>query len=208
VRGSGAASRWLLPIALAAIGAGYVAPWVNHSTAGLVVSGLDLGEYVKFLPAIRHGQVVLWREGFYLPLLALSLGCSLYVFSPRLRYPFWLRGLLLALSIVAIGNFLPPAWTPARMLTPEFRQQAAAILVCAVALVASPLLGRAPGLVSAAAITGLAIAAAWTPVHGFLRVLDGIAELYRQPIQPAWGLFVMCAGLVGLALFGWLAARA
>ncbi|MCB0079731.1 MAG: hypothetical protein KDE47_02315 [Caldilineaceae bacterium] len=56
---------WLLPLTLLLILTGYVGPWVPHRVSGLVVTGLDLAEYVKFLPIIRSGQVSLWREGFY-----------------------------------------------------------------------------------------------------------------------------------------------
>ena len=76
--------------------------------------GLDLGEYVKFLPSVRSGQVQLWREGFYLPLVAVSLAFSLFAYRRELRYPRWLRLLFLAVAIVAALNLLPPAWTPAR----------------------------------------------------------------------------------------------
>ncbi|NJN84002.1 MAG: hypothetical protein HC802_18155 [Caldilineaceae bacterium] len=54
----------LLPIAVLVALAGYFGPWVDHPVAGLVVTGLDLGEYVKFLPVILSAEIVLWREGF------------------------------------------------------------------------------------------------------------------------------------------------
>ncbi len=59
---------------------GYFGPWINHRAAVLVVTGLDLGEYVKFLPVVQQGQVSLWREGFYLPLVTASLTLSFWAF--------------------------------------------------------------------------------------------------------------------------------
>ncbi|MDQ1301293.1 MAG: hypothetical protein QG637_1214, partial [Chloroflexota bacterium] len=70
--------RWIILIAAIALGlAGYYGPWAPHKAAGLIVLGLDLAEYVKFLPDVIAGRVVLRREIFYLPLLAASLGASL-----------------------------------------------------------------------------------------------------------------------------------
>src|SRR5690606_17869344 len=70
--------RWLLPATILLAVAGYFGPWVGHRVAGLVVMGLDLGEYVKFLTPVRAGQIALWREGFYLPLVVASLAASLF----------------------------------------------------------------------------------------------------------------------------------
>jgi len=65
---------WLLVILAAAIGlTGYYGPWVAHRAAGLTVIGLDLAEFVKFLPNMSSGQTAIQREVFYLPLLAGSL---------------------------------------------------------------------------------------------------------------------------------------
>ena len=49
--------RWLTPAACLFALAGYFAPWVDNRVAGLVITGLDLGEYVKFLPAVRNGVI-------------------------------------------------------------------------------------------------------------------------------------------------------
>ena len=47
--------RILLPLGALLAFLGYVGPWVDHRVAGLAVLGLDLGEYVKFLPQVRAG---------------------------------------------------------------------------------------------------------------------------------------------------------
>ena len=116
-------SRWLLPVGGLLALIGYFGPWVDHRVAGLVVTGLDLGEYVKFLPGVRGGEVIIWRHGFYLPLLAVSLACALSAYHRQLHYGWTIRTPLLAAGAIAAFNMLPPAWTPARMLTPEFRLQ-------------------------------------------------------------------------------------
>src|SRR5512134_1265544 len=52
--------RLLLPLGAALAFWGYVGPWVDHRVAGLAILGLDLGEYVKFLPQVRDGATGLW----------------------------------------------------------------------------------------------------------------------------------------------------
>lgn len=199
--------RWLLPLALALAFAGYVGAWIDHKAAGLVITGLDLGEYVKFLTPVRRGEVTLWREGFYLPLIAISLGASLFAFRAELRYPWPVRALLLALAVVAALNLLPPAWTPTRLLTEEFRQQMAALVICLAAVTFSPLLALAPRKAAAAVLAVLSVSAVVAPVHQFFVILPAIEALYRQPQTPGWGLLlggVSLAALAGGAMwFGW-----
>ena len=199
--------RWLLPAALLLAFIGYVGAWVDHKAAGLVITGLDLGEYVKFLTPVRRGEVTLWREGFYLPLVAVSIGASLLAFRAELRYAWPVRALLLALAGVAALNLLPPAWTPARMMTDEFRQQALALIGCLAALVFSPFLALLPRQVTAVLIAALSVVAAIVPVRQFFAVLPAIEALYNQPQTLGWGLVLCAASLLALAggavWFGW-----
>ena len=201
------ALRWLLPATIGVTLAGYFGPWVGHKAAGLVIMGLDLGEYVKFLTPVRSGQIALWREGFYLPLVVASLAASLLAFRRELRYPWPVRGVLLATAIVAALNLLPPAWTPQRMLTPEFRQQAIALVLCLAAVAFSPLLALLPRRLVAVAVAAGAIGAAVVPARQFLAVLPTITDLYHQLLSPGWGLWLGAGGslaLAGVALwFGW-----
>ncbi|MFM7173579.1 MAG: hypothetical protein ACKO4U_11160 [Caldilinea sp.] len=196
--------RWLLPLTLALSLAGYFGPWLDHKVAGLVITGLDLGEYVKFLPAAR--SMALWREGFYLPLIASSLAASLFAFRADLRCRWPLQGLLLGLATASALNLLPPAWTPQRMLTDEFRQQAVALALCLAAMAFSPLLALLPRQAVAGLIAAASLAAAVVPACQFLALLPAINDLYHQPQLPGWGLFLGTAGLLTLAssMFFWI----
>jgi hypothetical protein len=199
--------RWLMPLALLLAFAGYVGAWVDHKAAGLVITGLDLGEYVKFLTPVRRGEAMLWREGFYLPLLAISLGASLLAFRAELRYAWPVRALLLALATVAALNLLPPAWTPARMMTDEFRQQALALLFCMTAMAFSPLLALLPRAVTAVLLAVLSISAAIVPARQFFIILPAVESLYNHPQAPGWGLLLGEMSLFALAGGAvWLAA--
>lgn len=191
--------RWLIPLAGLLTLIGYFGPWVNHHVAGLVIMGLDLGEYVKFLPEVRSGQITLWREGFYLPLVTVSLAFSLSCFRKQFNYHWVVRSLLIAVAMMAALNLLPPAWTPDRLITPEFRLQTIALVLCLAAVAFSPFLGLLPTRIAAIFIVVLSGLALWFPIRDFLAVLPLISGLYHHPLSPGWGMFVMAVGLVLLA---------
>ena len=224
--------KWLLPLGILITLIGYFGPWVNHHVAGLVVMGLDLGEYVKFLTPVRSGQVSLWREGFYLPLLTASLVSSLYAFernadqeshhstlekfrttsqkaemgqnfSGRLRYHWIVRALFIIVAITAALNMLPPAWAPWKLRLTEFRLQSGLILFCLAVMLISPFLGLIPRTVRAIVTTVLALGSIWYPLSGFLRILPTVSDLYNQPQRPGWGMYVMTLGLLLLIVSVW-----
>jgi len=176
--------------------AGYFGPWIDHPAGGLVITGLDLGEYVKFLPQVRSGQISLWREGFYMPLVAVSITFNMQVFRSQWRYHWVIRSILIAGAIIAALNMLPPAWTPDRMMTAEFRWQAIAIGICLATMAFSPFLALLPITFCTICIGVLALSALWFPIRNFLQIMDPISQLYNQPQSPGWGLYVMGIGLM------------
>ncbi|CAN5753757.1 hypothetical protein BH10CHL1_BH10CHL1_47080 [soil metagenome] len=191
--------QWLILIGGLLTLLGYFGPWVNHRVAGLVIMGLDLGEYVKFLPEVRSQQIDLWREGFYLPLVAISLAFSLYAFRPPLDNRWLLRIFMVIVASVAALNMLPPAWTPQKLITAEFRLQTIAIVICLAAVAFSPFLALVPEQLATLIIVSLSGLALWFPVVNFLRVLPAISTLYNHPLHPGWGMYAMAGGLLILA---------
>lgn len=190
--------RWL-PLSLTLLIAliGYFGAWLPHRAAGLVITGLDLAEYVKFIPQVASGQIALRRELFYLPLLAGSLTAGWLATRrelPRgIRAGFWLAAIPLALAM------LPPAWSPGRLRLPEFRLQMLAIVLCLANLLLLPLLRRLPNRLVLALIALLSmasLAAAW----GYLQVRPAIAELYRANLALGWGFWANLAGHLATAL--------
>jgi hypothetical protein len=196
--------RWLLPLGMLIALAGYFGPWVNHAVAGLVITGLDLGEYVKFLPVVRTGEVSIWREGFYAPLVAVSTAALLATYRAEFRYRWWLRFPMLALAIVAALNLVPPAWTPSRLLETVFRWQTSSLLLLLMGVAASPLLALLPRVLSLILVTTLAALAIAAPLHGFYQVLPAIEALYSQTITAAWGLWLMVIGQLIICISFWL----
>ncbi|MCC6456586.1 MAG: hypothetical protein IT328_16650 [Caldilineaceae bacterium] len=195
--------RWLLPVGLVMALAGYFAPWIAHPVAGLVITGLDLGEYVKFLPVVREGTVTIWRFGFYVPLVAVSAASLLVAYRGDFAYRWWLRLPLLALAAIAAFNLVPPAWTPARLLEPEFRLQTASLLGLLVGLAFSPFWALLPRPVAATLVTALTLTGCLAPLYDFYQVLPAIQALYHQPLAPAWGLWLMVLGLILIPIAYW-----
>ncbi len=184
--------------------AGYWGPWVWAEPAGLRVLGLDLAEYVKFVAEVRSGQVSVLREVFYLPLVALSLSLSLLAHRRELRLPRAVRWLLNLLAIPVALAMLPPAWTPALLLSPEFVKQTIAIGLCvAAAGLSYPLWRRMPGSLVAGMLVMLALLATGPMLASFWRLrgpLDAVygrpIEVGRGPVEMTLGFAVLCAGYV------------
>jgi hypothetical protein len=196
-------TQWLLPVALVLALAGYFGSWVAHPAAGLVITGLDLGEYVKFLPEFRQGSLLIWRAGFYAPLVAVSAAALLAAFRPSFAYNWWIRGVMIAIALVAAFNLVPPAWTPARLLEPEFRLQTTCLFLLLAGVAFSPFLALLPRVVAMGAVTTLCVVAIVAPIHGFLQMLPAVESLYNHPLSPAWGLWLMALGLLLIGFCYW-----
>ncbi|MBI1298863.1 hypothetical protein GC175_28350 [bacterium] len=190
--------RLLLPLAAVVAFAGYVGPWVPHAAAGLVVTGLDLAEYVKFLHPIRSGELSVWREGFYLPLVAVSLALSLNAYHRDLCYPWPVKLLFLGIATVAALNLLPPAWSPAVLSSPEFRLQMLLLISCLGTVSISPILALLPRSLLGLIPAGVAVTALIVPVVQFWRVRPAIETIYTHAITPGWGMWMMILGLLAL----------
>jgi hypothetical protein len=196
------ALRLVFPVAVFLTFIGYMGPWVPHAVAGLVITGLDLAEYVKFLHPIRSGEIGIWRESFYLPLVAVSLTLSLIAYRADLRYPWPMRVGMLILAGIAALNLLPPAWSPSLLTTAEFRMQTVALLFCLGMAAISPFLALLPRVVSGAAILALALLALVLPIANFLRILPAIEAIYGHAITPGWGMWILGVGMVGSGVGG------
>jgi len=193
------ARRWLALIVAGLCGLiGYYGPWIPHRAVGLIVLGLDLAEYVKFLPQVAGGEIVLRRELFYLPLIAASAGSALI--ASRDGLPRWARWLLALAAIPAALAMLPPAWSPAVLAQPEFRLQVVAIGACLALIAMIPLLQRLPDRIVLGCVALLALLAAIVPAWGFLRVLAPIESLYGHAIKPGWGFWTSLLGFGAAAV--------
>ena len=168
------------------------------------MTGVDLAEYVKFIPAYRGGEIRLVRESFYMPLVAGSLTAGLI--ASRRVLPLWLRWVAGLLVIPLALAMLPPAWSPALLMQAEFRLQVVAMAACILALGLLLVTRFLPDWLVLLLIAFLALAAAVWPATGFLQLLAPIDALYRQPVRPGWGFWLSTLGVLSVAFFASLGA--
>ena len=190
---------WFLTgIALALIG--YWGPWVNHKTAALVLSGLDMAEFVKFLPEVRAGTELMIRELFYLPPLAAALCLALMGGNRYWRYPLWARAIMVIVAIVLAIIVLPPYPFILQALgSDEFRRQFSMAASCLAVIGASLLYRRLPKAVVAGLLIVISLVGAIPPVWQFLSVRSSLDRVYGQPIHVGWGPWLMVAGSLVVA---------
>lgn len=200
-RGSQLTGGRSIPIIVAGLAGlvGYYGPWVPHRAAGLVVIGLDLAEYVKFLPKVAPGPGAIAREIFYLPLFTVSMGAALL--ASRRSLPGWLRWGLAVASVPAALAMLPPAWSPAVLRLPEFRLQMVAMGACLLAVPLASLTRYLPNRLVLTLMVTLALAAAIGPAWGFSQALPTIGGLYGHTLHPGWGFWLSMTGFLGVAFF-------
>ncbi len=183
---------------------GYWGAWLAHPAAGLNILGIDLPEYVKFVPAVQSGQITLDRLTFFAPLLALALGLILVGTMRRPGLPAWLRVLIVLLAIPTALAMLPPAWTPPLLRTPEFRTQTVWIGIIVVLAALSPLLLRfLPDAVRGIVLVVLALAV-FPALTAYLRLLPALASLYGTAVKPGASVYLVAAGAVFLGIGGLL----
>jgi hypothetical protein len=204
--------RKVTPVALLLAFAGYLGPWVDHRAAALVLSGQDMGEFVKFLPEVREGKVFVERLLFYLPPLAIAVGLALLAGMRsgegrwRMAYP-WPVAIFLAAAVCPVSlTLLPPVWSPEVLTSQEFRLQFFAFLFC-LALAglqllvgAERLLRRLPARVSPAVLGCLCLVAAALASWQFLAIKPVVDQVYGHPVRIGWGFFLTTTGLLAGAI--------
>lgn len=188
---------------LTAVGAS-LAPWVDRAPAALVLTAPDLAEFVKFLPEVRVGTLVIERLAFLLPLFGVTFGLPLVLTAPGLAYPAWVRRLGLAAVCPLALCLLPPVWSPSVLLSEEFRLQTVGCGLCLALIIGSRWLRRLPLFGLLLVLPGLWMIAAVQALWQFGVVQPAIARAYAGPVVPGWGAYAACVGsalmVVGLIL--------
>jgi hypothetical protein len=190
--------HWLW-LGLLLIGAGYFGPWVWHKAAGLNLSADDLGEWIKFLPVWKSGQLPVLRELFYLPIWLTSIGLGLMAGHIK-SWPWKL--IVLGLSVLLVFTPLPKY----PELLSAFRESEFALTFWAtmIALLISVLLtffgSRLPDRVEAILWIVIGISVALFAPWMFGRAMPDIDRLYHYSI--GWGVVAEVIGGMLLALIG------
>jgi hypothetical protein len=187
--------RWILlgGLLIAAFGASF-APWVDRPAAALVLTAPDLAEFVKFLPEVRDGSLKVHRLLFLLPLFVATLGLVLTANARRLAYPRWVRWPVLVIAVLLSLALLPPVWSPAVLLSAEFRLQTLACLLCLGLVAVSGWLKRIAARPLLALLTLASLVAPALALWQFFVVRKAIERAYASAIVPGWGTWLTMVG--------------
>jgi hypothetical protein len=194
--------RLLLPVGWALAAIGYLGPWIGHPTAALTLSGVDLGEFVKFLPDVLDGTSQAVRQLFYLPPFAVVVSVALLIGLRRLGYPWLFRALALILAVPVSLQLLPPAWSPSGLMTKEFYPQTIALGTCWLLLAAFSFLGSLPTWLSGSLSAMISLTATVIPAWQFFAIKPSIDRVYGTAPTVGWGLWVCMIGLVIMVAAG------
>jgi hypothetical protein len=159
-----------------------------------------MAEFVKFLPSVLDGSLRLVRQLFYLPPFAVSVSIALLIGLDSLHYSRIVRAIALLLAIPVSLQLLPPAWSPASLMTAEFRAQTLALGVCWLLLAGFWLYKRLPAWLMGSLSAVLCLLAIFLPGWQFLTAKPAIDAVYSIPPNPGWGLLVCLAGLAVVAI--------
>jgi len=184
----------LAALALVFMALAYWGRWISHPAAGLNILGVDLPEYVKFVPEVRYGVIPLNRLLFFGPPAALSAGLIL-VASMQRRLHVALRILAGVLAAPAALSMLPPAWTPGVLMTPEFRTQTLLIMALAGSAFLIPLWkAMIPDWLRGGLFILLALLNI-PAIRAFHALLPALEKLYNKPLAAGPGLLFLYIGM-------------
>jgi hypothetical protein len=184
-------ARRFLWLALILIGAGYFGPWVWHKAAGLNLSADDLGEWIKFLPVWKTGQLPVLRELFYLPIWLTSIGLGLMAGRIKARPG---KIAVLALAVILVLTPLPKypellsAFREPEFMLTFWTTVVALLLTVAFTFFGSRLLGRVEAILWIAIGISAALFAPWM----FGRAMPDIDRFYHFSI--GWGIVAVVIG--------------
>jgi hypothetical protein len=183
---------------------GYLLPWLAHPAAGLTLIGLEVGEWIKFLPPFRTGTAPLPREVFYLP--PLTLGAMLVLMTadwPDRGARTWLmRGCGVLISLLALPQ---PEVIRDEPAAAWWLRLALIGLVALIGLMLSVWPGKKRRLLWIGAAVGML--GALVPTVGFYLIRPIVAEALRAPAGVGIGVWVSAAGQLALAAACLIALR-
>ena len=199
-------AQTLLKVGFTSILLGYLLVWLPQPVAGLSFIGLEMGEWVKFLPQVRSGEIVPGRNLFYLPPITLGLMLGLWTVGwPNKNWRTWgMRGLAILVALLAFPSIEAildegiDQWLLRFLLI---------LLVVATALGVSLLeswpTSRAK-TISWIIIIALGLAGAILPTWAFLAIRPAVIELVNSVVKIGPGVWLNLFGsmfVVGVALY-------
>jgi hypothetical protein len=186
----------LLRLGFTTILLGYLVVWLPQPVVGLSFLGLEMGEWVKFVPQVRAGELFPGRDVYYLPPITLGLMLALWTaeWSER-RWLTWAARLLAVLvallSFPALEAILEEA--PQEWLLRMFLVGLVAIVAMFAGLLAGAAGKRFRGLRRGLFLV-LGLAGSILPLWAFLAMSPAIEGLLAADFGIGLGLWLNTSG--------------
>lgn len=193
----------------------YFLVWLPQPVAGLSFIGLELGEWVKFLPQVQAGKYITDRILFYLPPITLGILLSAWTIGwSNRRWQTWVvRAIAVAISLLAF----PPLESIRYESTDQWLSRVMLVILVVVIALLSGMASRLPQRQAAFLklwifiIAGLlgAVLPAWT----YLAMRPDISVLFGESVSIGPGLWLnaighlLVAGVGGFSLYKLTAAN-
>ena len=189
--------------------ASYWAPWVASQAAGLTIAEVDFPEFPKFMPQVRTGDLTVWRQSFYIPLLVLGVALVAWAARPgaaharpgqrwaAIDWRRWLlRGVALLLPVTpSIFNVFESG---------EFQTQLTLAALLVVLIAFTPLLRRLPTILRSVALSAAYAFGALAPALQFFVMKPALDDIYHRPVSIGWGVWADVFGFALLAAAEWI----
>ncbi|HNS52573.1 MAG TPA: hypothetical protein PKO09_15510 [Anaerolineae bacterium] len=187
------------------IGLGMYGTWLRDTVAALSLNGADLGEFVKFLPAVQGGALHIHRLVFYLPVVALAVSVSLAIASPP-RLPTTARRLAIILALLVSLLLLPPAWSLPSLRTSEFRVQVTMLGACLLLLASSRWISALSPVIRGSLVGLVSISSAVLPAEELRTITPEVTSAYGTAPRIGWGFWAVELGLALVAVWSLVTA--
>lgn len=175
---------------------GYLMVWLPQPVNGLSFIGLEVGEWVKFLPQVKSGEIVPGRNLFYLPPITLGLMILMWTVEwPERRWRTWLMR-----AVAVLVTFLAFPSIEVILNEPEDQWLLRILLIGAVSgvMLLVPILKRGNiNRTSTAArllIVVLGLAGVIFPTWAYLALRPVVGELFRSSVGFGPGLWMNSIG--------------
>lgn len=190
----------LLALGVTAVLVGYLMVWLPNQNVGLSFIGVEMGEWVKFLPEVRNGQLSVSRNFFYAPPIALGLIMALFTAVWPNEWRTWLiRALAVGVSLLAFPAFEAILNEPSA----EWLLRLALIGLVIVTALTAPFLGRYPRAVTMMIVL-IALVGLILPLWAYLEIRPIVSTLLRSSVSTGPGIWLNTLGfalLMAAALF-------
>jgi hypothetical protein len=176
----------------------YFLVWLPQSVVGLSFIGLEIGEWVKFLPQFRSGELSLNRNLFYLPPITLSLMIIAWTFGWQNRR--WRTWAIRVVAIMVACLAFPALEVIIDEQSDQWLFRLQLITLVFIVAILAPLFGRLLSSLTSQytwltiILLGL-IGAVW-PTLAYLTIRPVASELFANPVGIGPGVLLNIAGHV------------